>query len=250
MIAIIFVIRRHVYKNNWENEFYIDKAGDHNIKPNVFTHYNENIWGTERKSYLKKNSVCTNSLFFEILILLIVPIPYYDYYVKTIAKRKLVIYYFLSELLTCVMYLRIYFLIRNIGINSIYMSSYAKMVCRTYGIRADFWFYCKTIFEMNPKAVLFYLLAITIMVPAHILKIIETPFSKLETDDNLKNAFAYYMNSVWCTVITFTTVGYGDLSPCTLPGRIVLMIFAIWSAFVTSLLIAMLTNIIGLQSNE
>lgn len=53
-IAIIFVIRRHIYQKMWLNEFYIDTAGDHNIKPSVYVNYNENIWGTERKSYLEK----------------------------------------------------------------------------------------------------------------------------------------------------------------------------------------------------
>ena len=32
--------------------------------------------------------------------------------------------------------------------------------------------------------------------------------------------FSSVFNSLWWTVVTFTTVGYGDMSPQTVPGQI------------------------------
>jgi len=33
------------------------------------------------------------------------------------------------------------------------------------------------------------------------------------------------------TIVTIATVGYGDICPCTPPGRIISMILAIWGTF-------------------
>lgn len=48
--------------------------------------------------------------------------------------------------------------------------------------------------------------------------------------------------SVYTTVITMTTVGYGDLSPRTSLGKIVAMIAALWGAFLISLMVLLVQN--------
>ena len=35
-----------------------------------------------------------------------------------------------------------------------------------------------------------------------------------------ESKFSSVFNSLWWTVVTFTTVGYGDMSPQTVPGQI------------------------------
>ena len=37
---------------------------------------------------------------------------------------------------------------------------------------------------------------------------------------NGESAYSSVFNSLWWTVVTFTTVGYGDMSPVTIPGQI------------------------------
>lgn len=156
----------------------------------------------------------------------------------------------LSELMICFMYLRIYFVLRNIGVNSIFMSPFAKMLCRTESCEADWKFFIKCQIELNTEWTIFWITMVTILVPAHILKILECPFSKQETDPGLKDAFDSFFNSIWCVVITLTTVGYGDLYPSTYPGRTVLMLYALWGGFVMALLTVMLFKIIDLPVNE
>jgi hypothetical protein len=63
------------------------------------------------------------------------------------------------------------------------------------------------------------------------MRIYELPYFRLEDDLSVKNSFDSYFNSIYVTVITFTSVGYGDISVGTTPGRFVVMILSLWGAF-------------------
>ena len=56
--------------------------------------------------------------------------------------------------------------------------------------------------------------------------------------------FGRLENCIWITIITETTVGYGDYFPRTLCGRILIVIIAIWGNFITSMLVITLQNTI------
>jgi hypothetical protein len=57
-------------------------------------------------------------------------------------------------------------------------------------------------------------------------------------------------NSVWLTIITMTTVGYGDYYPRTTIGRIIDVILVIWGIFIVSLMVVVLTNALNMDANE
>lgn len=56
-------------------------------------------------------------------------------------------------------------------------------------------------------------------------------------------------NAVWLTIITMTTVGYGDFYPRTLIGRIVDTLLVVWGVFVVSLMVVLLTNTLNMDSS-
>lgn len=49
-------------------------------------------------------------------------------------------------------------------------------------------------------------------------------------------------NVIWFTIITMTTVGYGDFYPRTLIGRIIDVFLIVWGSVIVSLIIVVLTN--------
>ena len=88
------------------------------------------------------------------------------------------------------------------------------------------------------------------MILAYILRIFEIPYFRgVDKGADTYMALDPYFNSVWCIVITMTTVGYGDISPSTLPGRCVAMIAALWGAFLISLLVVTMSSFFDLTQS-
>lgn len=54
----------------------------------------------------------------------------------------------------------------------------------------------------------------------------------------------------WFTIVTMTTVGYGDFFPRTIPGRIFAFVLCIWGVFYLGLLIVELTDRMVLSAEE
>lgn len=62
--------------------------------------------------------------------------------------------------------------------------------------------------------------------------------------------FDSYFNACWFTVITLTTIGYGDMSPVSPPGRFLTMILAFWGALLLSLVVVIVSSIFNLGDDE
>ena len=83
----------------------------------------------------------------------------------------------------------------------------------------------------HPDITVLSLLSFTIFVFSYVMRIYELPYFRLEDDLSVKNSFDSYFNSIYVTVITFTSVGYGDISVGTTPGRFVVMVLSLWGEF-------------------
>lgn len=55
---------------------------------------------------------------------------------------------------------------------------------------------------------------------------------------------------MWLIMVTMTTVGYGDITPITIGGRIIGVIICIWGMFLTSFFTVTLTNYLEFQPGQ
>lgn len=53
----------------------------------------------------------------------------------------------------------------------------------------------------------------------------------------------YYYNSIWNTLITMTTIGYGDMYVRTTLSRMIIFFVAVYGAVILPLLIVSITNL-------
>ncbi|SHJ42160.1 voltage-gated potassium channel [Reichenbachiella agariperforans] len=63
--------------------------------------------------------------------------------------------------------------------------------------------------------------------------------------DSSQSSITNYHQAVWYTVVTLTTVGYGDIYPNTIYGRVIGYIFVLLSVGIYGLLIGEITNLVS-----
>ena len=73
----------------------------------------------------------------------------------------------------------------------------------------------KCVYAEWPSFVLGVLFLGTIFIFAYVVRIIEMPYFRAQ---GLPGKFDSYFTSIYFTVITLTTIGYGDISPGTTYG--------------------------------
>jgi voltage-gated potassium channel len=88
----------------------------------------------------------------------------------------------------------------------------------------------------------------TVAVLAYLLRIFEIPFYR--ANETLNNDMDYYFNALWLTLITLTTVGYGDIAPKTNAGKVVMVITALFGSFLISMLVLAVGKVFDLNQNQ
>ena len=167
-------------------------------------------------------------------------------YITMLCKNNFPVVYLLSEFQLAFMWLRVYFILRSIFNYSIYTDAYSKKLCQSYGFSSGVRFTFKCYMIGSPEWTVIILFSSTIMILAYILRVFELPYFRYADE---YSQFDHYFNSIWVVIITLTTVGYGDIAPSTLPGRVVAMIIALWGAFLISLLVVTTSSIFELSHN-
>lgn len=143
------------------------------------------------------------------------------------------------------MWFRIYFLVRSCFNYSIYTDAYSKKLCKSYGINDDVKWTLKCYINKKPEKTVCCLFVCSTLILSYVLRIFEMPFFRINEDEY--PIFDSFFNSMWCIWATMTTVGYGDISPSTIPGRCIAMVTALWGTFLISLMVVIVTNIFQLN---
>ena len=145
--------------------------------------------------------------------------------------------YFLSEILTSFMSLRVYFFVRTYFNFSLYTDPFSKQICKSYGFIPGVHFTTKCFMYVHSEKTIAGFFFITVLFFSFNYRIFELPYFRLDDDLSVKNQMDSYFVAIYYTFITIATVGYGDICPCTPPGRIISMILAIWGTFQMSILV-------------
>ncbi|KAK7351400.1 hypothetical protein VNO77_10830 [Canavalia gladiata] len=95
---------------------------------------------------------------------------------------------------------------------------------------------CVTLFSVHFAACFFYFLAVN-----HDKK---TTWLSLPNDDNQKNLWNLYVTSMYWSIVTLSTVGYGDLHPINTREMVFDIIFMLFNLGLTSYLIGNMTNLV------
>lgn len=128
--------------------------------------------------------------------------------------------------------------------NSRYMNARAYWVSTLNGCVADFSFAMKCLMKEIPLTIQTASMAVSIFFSGFCLWVFERPLKDAAGQDFT------YSNSFWNSVVTMTTVGYGDFYPKTQWGRFIGILVCFWGVLIVSIFVVSLTNLLTLSPAE
>jgi len=144
----------------------------------------------------------------------------------------------MDDMMLALMLLRIYFVIYSYTTYSIHSSLDGLRTAKKFGFEPDLSYYVRAALVRRPFLTYILLTGVTLCSLAFILRIFERPyaFEMGQYDFNL------YSGALWLTVISATTVGYGNMIASTPFGRLTSIVIIFVGIFLTTLLIAQITT--------
>ena len=153
----------------------------------------------------------------------------------------------LNSIFTSICLFRIWFIFKLYLVSSDSYTQRSFRISKINGVRLGLNFPFKAKMTDSSLLINFILFFMCWFVCSYDLRIFERYLDELN-DNNLGNL----MNDLWCVFITMTTVGYGDISPKSLFGKIIIIISCMFGVFLMGLMVVSVTsylNIVGIESN-
>ena len=184
-----------------------------------------------------------------IILNLISPYPYLEYQINVTQQRgrsDVTVCYFISEVFYAIMYVRFIILALAVFNFGKFRDSFSLRYCDKYRVPYSATFSLKCYTNEQPFLIVFGLLVIpSILMFGMIMRIFERPFAGYAPVD-----YEFAGNSFWNAIIVMTTVGYGDIFPSTLMGRISNAFCAFVGGIILPMAFVTVGSILQLKDNE
>uniref|UniRef100_A0A3B1KJQ1 Potassium calcium-activated channel subfamily N member 4 n=1 Tax=Astyanax mexicanus TaxID=7994 RepID=A0A3B1KJQ1_ASTMX len=145
-------------------------------------------------------------------------------------------------LLSGLMFLRLYLVHRAILLHSkVLLSASYRSIGSLNNINFTFRFVLKVLMNKYPARTLLVFIMLFWLSAAWMLRLCERQ-AEVETGD--------MGTALWLIAITFLTVGYGDVSPCTSCGKVVCLFTGVMGVACTAMLVAVVTKKLALNKGE
>ena len=154
--------------------------------------------------------------------------------------------YNVNDIFLLIQCFRLIYLIIIFAILSDFYSPRADRICKMMGKKLNLFFSFRALFVNSTSMMLVYCSIIICSMLSYILKIISQPI--IDNDNSIK--FHNFGNCIWYTIITMTTVGYGDIYPETTLERIVGCIIASLGNVVVALIVSFFQDKLNLGIEE
>jgi len=189
----------------------------------------------------------------EVLILIVMPWPFTDLiYIKWTQPnwlvdpgQKITIHYRLSDFLMALMFMRLVFLVNLYKHLAPWRTLQGFRTLTENKMHAHFLLHLRDGLKHHPRFDFTFIFLVAVFTLAYIIRIFERPYyyaylysGGLPTPDQYPNIY----EAVWLTIITMTTVGYGDVVAVTTFGRITSILTAMLGTVMISLLVATMST--------
>ena len=135
---------------------------------------------------------------------------------------------------------RLYILLRIVQQYTFWNSTKSQRLCKMNNFEPNIMFTIKVSLQVNP----FTLVTLVLLVIIAIFAIAILGLEKFKNVETRGFQFDNIWNSLWCILVSMTTIGYGDIYPISMGGRFIVILAGISGV----LILAMLVNILSSQT--
>ena len=179
-----------------------------------------------------KPNVDYKNLIIEVICHIIQPYPYLDNKLTfTSGDFGEEVIYSLDMFLCILSFIRFYTILKLVKTYNGYSNIRSEKINNFYGNTKTFLFMYKTNIINSGFIILFCIFILSAVVLSIALKIFEDYNSINKTD------FSYYFNSLWLIIESLLNIGFGDFSPNTILGRIIIAFACLVGIFIQSIFI-------------
>lgn len=183
-------------------------------------------------------------LFIEIILHFLQPLPYISYKFEMYILGNPVTYS-VNMLLFLLSTLRFYYFYYIIDKMIIFSSEQAKRIYIFLTKKSNIFIIIKSILKYYGLVSLFILFITITYIYGLYFKVMED----YKRDDS-ENKFKQIVNCIWYIIVTMTSIGYGDIVPLTLVGRIIGVICCISGIFFIAMIFVFLFLYTNLDDDE
>lgn len=155
-------------------------------------------------------------------------------------------YYHVNDYLSMLQSIKWAYITVLLIFRSQYANSRSHRVCNMFQSQCDTLWVIKCLLKVRPFSNIFIGFIICIGGFGYMQMIAEAPLDRILTG-SMKHT---YWNSCWCAICTMTTVGYGDIYPQTLMGRVIAFFCSLAGVIVVSLLVVAFGTIMTMDNSQ
>ena len=184
----------------------------------------------------------------EFMLLLIHPSPFLVgnkiWFYNDIIKNNY--YYHLNDFLSLIQSIKWAYITSQLIFRSEYANSRSNRVCNMFATNCDTLWVVKCQLKVRPFSYILGGFFVGIGTFGYMMMIAEAPLDRIHTG-SIRHTF---INASWATICTMTTVGYGDIYPKTLIGRLIAFFCSLYGVVIVSLLVVAFSSVMEMNNSE
>lgn len=187
-------------------------------------------------------------ILWESFMIGVTPLPHLqdNLYCTFIHYLQKEVCYNYNDFLHLFQFLKITYIIKAYLTTSMYSSSSSYRICSMYSAQWSNTFVIKSLMRDQPLVFIFTVFFFGVFIFGYALRIAEAPLYQIDKSMNLADLF----NCCWASIVTMTTVGYGDFYPRTVLGRCIMFACCLYGMVMTSLMVSFISQELTLSNGE